>query len=111
MKKSLFFREFFQSSGKKGKKGHRLVTLKYFSRGELSSSPRYYIRVPFDEKFRGVLSNLDASMPTSMLVEVGGGFFSTKNLIPNHGPERLITPKNVAEGHQTSTWYHGNELI
>ena len=85
--------------------------MKCFSRGELSSFPRDYIRSPIDGKFRGVLSNLDASMPTSMLVEVGGGISSTKILTPNHGPERLPTPKNVAEEHQTSTWYHGNELI
>ena len=85
--------------------------MKCFSRGELSSFPRDYIRSPIDEKFRGLLSNIDASMPTSMLVEVGGEKFSTKFLILNYGPERPPTPTNVAEGLQMLVLYSYNKLI
>ena len=86
---------------KKRGNGHRLAIVRYFSRGELSSLPRPYISPPIDEQFRGVLLNLGSSMPTSMLVEVGGGIFSTKFLIHvlNCSRERLPTPKNVAGGH------------
>ena len=85
--------------------------MRYFSRGELSSLPRNYIRSPFDEKFRGLLSNLGASMPTSMFEEVGGGIFSTEFPILNCCRKRLPTPKNVAEGHLTSAVYTHNDLM
>ena len=102
---------FGRSSGKKWGNGHRLAKVGYFSRGDLSSPPRYCIKAPLDEKFRGVLSNLDASMAIWMLVEVGGGIFSPIIFILNYRLERLSMPKNVAEGHQTSIWYNGIELI
>ena len=108
---SLIFREFFQSSGKKRENGHRLITLKYVCRGELSSLPRYYVRSPFDETFRGFWSNVDTSMPTSMIVEVGGGNFSTKFLILNCGPNRQQTQNDVVEGHQTLVIYIHNGLL
>lgn len=94
---SLFSR-ILSEQRQKGENGHRLDTLTNFSHCELSSLPRHYISLPFDEKFRGILSNFDASMPTSMLVEVGGAIFSTNFLALNHGPERQSTPKNGAEG-------------
>ena len=92
-----FLSRIFQSSGKKKGNGYRLAIVRYFSRGELSSLPRCYISPPIDEKFRRFLSNLDASMPTSMLVEVGGGISSTNFLALKHGQERQPTPKNGAE--------------
>ena len=76
----------------KGGNGHRLVTLKCFSRGELLSLSRHYIKSPIDVKYRGFLSNLDASIPTSMLVEVGGGIFSTKFLITNYDHDDSLGP-------------------
>ena len=85
MKNISLFSRILPEQRQKGEIDHRLVILRYFSRGELSSLPRYYIRSPVHERFRGVLSNLDASIPTSMLVEVGGGIFSTKFLAPDYG--------------------------
>ena len=95
----------------KGENGHRLDTLTNSSHCELSFIPRHYIRPPNDEEFRGVLSNLDASMPTSMLMEVGGGIFSTNFLALKHGQERQPTPKNGAEGQYTSASYKHYVLI
>ena len=85
MKNISFLSRILPNRGKKRGNGHRLVIVRYFGRGELSSFPYHYISPPFDEKFRGFLSNLDASTPTSMLVEVGGGIFSTKFLAPDYG--------------------------
>lgn len=102
---------FWQYSVEKSWNGHRLAIVGYFSRGELSSSPSDYIRAPFDEKFRGVLSKLDAPMATWMLVGVGGGIFPTKFLALNCSRERLAMPKNVLERHQTRILYSDNELI
>ena len=103
---------FWWSSGKKKSwNGHRLATVTRTSQGELSSSPRYYIRSPIDEKFRGFSCSRAASKTTSMLAEVGGGNYSTKFLTLNDGPERPAMPKNVAKGHQTSIWHSGNGLM
>ena len=87
----------------KGGNGHRLVTLKCFSRGELLSLSRYYIKSPIDITYRGFLSNLDASIPTSMLVEVGGGIFSTKFLIPNYDHDDSLGPCTFI--HHISTFF------